>query len=150
MHPITRQRAAYARDFYDPDPRTRALVTAQLTLLRRATTAPPDASKVPTSPSPHGQLIALVEEAVGPLLEQSNGNREGPCPWHTSRSGTCLIVFADGDRWWCRSCRRSGDAVAWLALTEGISFADARRRLGMPSRRRGMRRRPTLSVEVPS
>src|SRR5690349_24920379 len=43
------------------------------------------------------------------LFRSANGDHEGPCPWHASASGRCLVVFAGGARWWCRSCRRGGE-----------------------------------------
>ncbi len=95
-----------------------------------------------------GSLIGMIESAVGALVERPNGALEGPCPWHDSGSGRCLVVFDGGIRWWCRSCKRGGDRVAWLALSEGISFAQARGRLGLPPTLRRARRRPVLRREV--
>jgi hypothetical protein len=98
---------------------------------------------------PPTTLRVLVEQVVGPLHERPSGDLEGACPWHASSSGRSLVVFADGARWWCRSCRRGGDAAKWLALIEGITVAEAGRRLGLPSvRRPRIRRRPTLRIEV--
>ena len=56
----------------------------------------------------------------------------GPCPWHSSKSGTCLVVWADEGRWWCSSCKRGGDAIQWVRLLEGLSYREARERLGLP------------------
>lgn len=74
-------------------------------------------------------LQALIAEITGPLQERSGGRMVGHCPWHASRSGTCLIIFPGGRRWWCSSCRRGGDAAAWIALTEGTDRSEALRRL---------------------
>lgn len=74
-------------------------------------------------------LRTLIAAITGPLQERSGGRLVGRCPWHSSRSGTCLIIFPGGRRWWCSSCRRGGDAPAWIALTEGIDRSEALRRL---------------------
>jgi hypothetical protein len=127
-----------------PDPGLRRLAAVQLARLERAA-APPRGEE---DDAPPGELLRLIERTVGPLHRRPSGDLEGPCPWHASRSGRCLVV-AGGERWWCRSCRRGGDAVVWLISFEGIGAAEARRRLGLPPRpRRRARRRPTLAIEV--
>ncbi len=88
-------------------------------------------------------LAALIGQTVA-LKPKGDGKAVGPCPWHSSRSGECLVVWADEGRWWCSSCKRGGDAVAWVALLEGISFAKARRRLGLAQRVQAPR--PRLEV----
>ena len=136
----------YERHLTSPDPTARAVAARQLARLHRSAMQP-DRSRVdPVS----GKLVALVESAVGPLHRQSSGDLEGPCPWHGSQSGRCLVVFADGEAWWCRSCRRGGDGVAWVAAFEGVPVAEARRRLGLPPATgvQRSRRRPTLAVTV--
>jgi hypothetical protein len=75
--------------------------------------------------------VALVEATVGPLRHRGNGTAVGNCFGHGSKSGACLVVWPAEGRWWCSSCRRGGDATAWVALTEGISYAQARQRLGL-------------------
>jgi hypothetical protein len=123
----------YATLATSDSPQVRRLAGAQLEKLQRAQAPVPRGSE-PTPAS--GLLVSLVERVVGPLQQRPSGEREGSCPWHGSRSGQCLVVFADGRHWWCRSCRRGGDVVAWLALVEGISVGEARRRLGLPAPRR--------------
>ena len=126
------------------DPVVRRVALRQLDRLhrRRPASAPIQGTSGPTATS--GFLARLVEQAVGTLDKRSSGALEGPCPWHGSRSGRCLVVLVDGQRWWCRSCRRGGDVVAWVALTRGVSFAEARRRLGLPA----VVRTPQPRVEV--
>jgi hypothetical protein len=136
----------YERHLTSPDPTARAVAARQLARRHRSA-MPPDRSRVdPVG----GKLVVLVESAVGPLHHQSGGDLQGPCPWHGSQSGRCLVVFADGEAWWCRSCRRGGDVVAWVAAFEGVPIAEARRRLGLPRRAPAQRRRrrPTLAVTV--
>ena len=123
------------------DPLVRAVAARQLARLRRSSERLAAHGDAP----PSGPLIGIVEGAVGPLRAKPSGDLEGPCPWHASTSGRCLVVFAGGRRWWCRSCRRGGDAVSWLMLTEGMSASEARRRLGLTVDRRAAGR-PTLSV----
>ena len=123
--------AGYLAQLTAGDPATRAVALRQFGRLRRRRVAPGQSDSPTTTAA--GLLARLVEQAVGTLDERSSGVLEGPCPWHASRSGRCLLVMADGQRWWCRSCRRGGDVVTWVGLTRGISFAEARRRLGLPA-----------------
>ena len=132
---------SYLAQLRADEPVVRRVALRQLDRLhrRRPASAPIQGTSGPTTTS--GFLAQLVERAVGSLDRRSSGALEGPCPWHASRSGRCLVVLADGRRWWCRSCRRGGDVVAWVALTRGVSFAEARRRLGLPVEVRAPRSR---------
>jgi hypothetical protein len=100
-------------------------------------------------------LVTLIEQAIGPLQRRPSGAMVGRCPWHSSRSGTCMVVWPDEGRWWCSSCRRGGDAVQWLHLVEGISSGEARRRLGLapapyPARSRPRGSPPREALTVPA
>lgn len=134
---IAEARRRYLALAASSNPGDRRLGEAQLQRLERAT-----APKTKTRPSeaPGVDLAALIKETA-PLKDKGSGKFVGPCPWHSSRSGECLVVWADEGRWWCSSCKRGGDAVAWVALVEGISFGEARKRLGLPhfERRSGER-----------
>jgi hypothetical protein len=135
----------YLRGLASADPLERATAGRQLGQLRRRGRCSNDHEPTESLPS----VREAIEQVVGPLHERPNGDLEGACPWHASASGRCLIVFAGGVRWWCRLCRRGGDAAAWHALIEGISLSQARRRLGLPTGRQPRARcRPTLCVEV--
>ena len=129
------------------DPVARQVAVRQLRVLecsrRRPRRIESDVSDEPTD----GTLLARIEAAVGPLRDRGNGDAEGPCAWHGSRGGRCLLVFAGGRRWRCRDCRRGGDVAAWVAALEGVTYGEARRLLGLPTDCRAVRR-PTLSVEV--
>ncbi len=94
-------------------------------------------------------LPELVSETVGPLYQRANGDAEASCPWHSSKSGRCLVIYCDGTRWLCRSCRRGGDAIAWLVLTRDMSIRAARNFLGLPPRPARRRQRPTLWARIP-
>lgn len=134
----------YERLAQSPDFVVRRVAVAQLARLQRQSAAASEAA--------HGAdgdaLVSLYIRRVGPLTPKGVGKLVGSCPWHSSRSGACLIVWPAEGRWWCSSCRRGGDAIRLLALLEGISVHDARRRLGLPTSPTPARRRPTLSVEV--
>jgi hypothetical protein len=133
----------YRSDLHSDDPVRRSVAERQLARLRSrvSSTARPSETGVATGPLPR-----LVERVVGPLHEKSNGNYIGRCPWHSSRSGRCLVVFTEERRWWCSSCRRGGDIVAWLSMTRGMGADAARRHLGLPR----LVRRPRPHVEVVS
>ena len=128
--PLTTLLAEYRSMLASDDPLLRAVAARQIERLsRRGAAAVGDRNQTAAA---SGLFRRLVEGLVGPLHERGNGIYEGPCPWHGSRSGRCLVTLPDEARWWCRSCRRGGDVVAWVALTRGVSFAAARRRLGLP------------------
>jgi hypothetical protein len=140
------------------DAAERAMAAQQLARLARAATPPPACGSMANQTSVEANktsvdLLTLVDAVVGPLHRRRHGTAVGRCPWHGSRSGTCLVVWPAAGRWW-RSCRRRGDAVGWVALVEGISRAAARRRLGLPpcpTEARALRRRmpPTDALVLP-
>jgi hypothetical protein len=155
-------RARYRAMLDSPDAAKRLLAGEQLARLADRPQRPDQADDpLPAGdlPEPEGavDLARLVERVVGPLHERANGSFEGHCAWHGSTSGTCLAVFVgrEGDwRWYCRSCKRSGGVVAWVALTQGIPFSVARQQLGLaprpPGRCWGPRREPSRGVVVPA
>jgi hypothetical protein len=135
--------AGYERLLLDDDPRVRHVAAAQLEALR------PRAPARPAREAPPGvSLLALVEQAVGPLRVRTNGNGEGACPFRCSSSRRCFVVFRDGRGWFCNSCRRGGGAVAFVSMFEGITFAEARRRLGLAPAPLRARVRPPIRREV--
>lgn len=144
--------AHYGTLLTSADPAERAMAEQQITRLARAAAL---SSKCGTAANETAvDLLALVEAVVGPLQRRRSGTAVGRCPWHGSRSGTCLVVWPAAGRWWCSNCRRSGDAAGWAALIEGISYAAARRRLRLPPRApapRATRRRlpPTDALVLP-
>jgi CHC2 zinc finger len=46
-------------------------------------------------------------------------------PFHTSKSGHCVLINVATGLWWCRSCRQSGDAAAFVMTTKGWSYSQA-------------------------
>jgi hypothetical protein len=51
-------------------------------------------------------------------------------PWHSSRSGRCVIIWPSTGRWWCSSCRKGGDAVTYVMARQGCDYASAAQWLG--------------------
>lgn len=75
---------------------------------------------------PHVPILELFHEFGATLREKANGKYVGDHPWrHSSKSGTCLVVWPDEGRWWCSSCRTGGDAAALVADYQGCSYVDA-------------------------
>jgi len=137
---VSEARRRYVELANSPDSQERRLAREQLGRLERGANPAEEAA---LQEEPGIDLAALIGRTVG-LRPKGDGKSVGPCPWHSSRSRECLVVWADEGRWWCSSCKRGGDAVAWVALLEGISFAKARRRLGLA---RGVQApRPRLEV----
>ena len=74
-----------------------------------------------------GKDTTLQRVAVG----QDGPEYAGKCPWcgGVDRFRVWPQHHAGRGRFWCRQCRRSGDAVAYLEA-DGLSFEDALREIG--------------------
>jgi hypothetical protein len=121
----------YQRLLASDDPAARDLAREQLRRLAGATAhrrVDPAQNSVQDD-----RLLSAIAAVVGPLTERSNGTHVGPCPWHGSKSGSCLVVWPQEGRWWCSSCRRGGDITLWTALIDGTSLAASGRKLGIPN-----------------
>jgi hypothetical protein len=124
------------------DPLDRTVAQRQLVRLERAANRPV-ASVLPPCRWRHVPLGELFEVAGNRLHRRSDGRLEsGHEPLHGSKSGRCVLIDPAAGRWWCRSCRRGGDAVtlvmqlrgwdhrratAWLAARYGPSSDDGRK-----------------------
>lgn len=126
------------------DPTGRALAREQARRIQRAAHQPapssgngdPTSQHTPAQAGSGDTLVSLIEAATGTEMNpRSNGTMTGACPWHSSRSGTCLVVWPDEQRWWCSSCRRGGDIVQFVALRDGTDRDTSRRRLRIPRTR---------------
>jgi len=42
-----------------------------------------------------------------------------------------FIIWPDQDRWWCRGCEKSGDAIEYLKQFHGMTFVEAKEHLGL-------------------
>jgi hypothetical protein len=73
----------------------------------------------------HVPLVELFADAGCRVYIRSNGRLETTHPTHASKSGRCLEADPTAGRWWCRSCRRSGDAATWLQDLHGWRYPEA-------------------------
>ncbi len=83
-------------------------------------------------------MVAIGKEAGMDLLDlipnlrrvasTNGGEYAGPCPFCGGRDR--FRVWPERGRWWCRQCRRSGDAITLLRERDGLSFREALERLG--------------------
>ena len=119
-----------------PDPLKRELARIQLARLRgRPRRAP---APITRSRWAHVPLTDLFVQQGNRVRHRNDGRFEtGHEPMHASKSGRCLIVDPTLGRWWCRSCRRGGDAPAYVMDARGWSYRQAaawlERRYGRPA-----------------
>ena len=124
----------------NPDPAIRAMAAQQLARLKGGRRGdqdgdpeeqpPPDLS---TAVGGLLDVVAVFATATGrPFRCRRGGVWVGPCPFHGSASGECLVLWASRAVWWCSSCRRAGDVVAFRAAFDGTDYQTARRALGLP------------------
>jgi hypothetical protein len=74
----------------------------------------------------HVPLVDLFEAAGNRLFKRGNGVVEcGHEPMHGSRGGRCVALDPKAGLWWCRSCRRGGDAATFVMDRTGCSAAEA-------------------------
>jgi DNA primase len=59
------------------------------------------------------------------------GEYTGACPWCGGRDRFRVWPDAARPRYWCRQCGRKGDAVQYLRDRHGLTYRDARARLGL-------------------
>ena len=127
----------------DQDMAIRAMAGEQLRRLEAAGYR--EAGAYPASPAAGADLPALARGCV-PVQRRGADRYECGCPaGHASKSGLCATLWhGDGGwRWYCRSCRRGGDAIAWTMLAEGLAYRHACIRLGIePKPPAGGTRRP--------
>lgn len=75
---------------------------------------------------PLGELFA----AHGNTLDDHGETiKTGHEPVHGSKSGTCVVLWPADGRWWCSSCRQSGDAATFVMAVEGIDYRRAETKL---------------------
>jgi len=128
-------RAQYQRDLEGEDPVRRAVAREQLERLElgarrgradqnRQATEQKDGRLVHWSIRPYRrQLLALLEASGNGAIRWRGSDcfQTGHQPFHTSKSGTCLVVWLDTGTFWCSSCHAVGGAIEWLAAWKGIS-----------------------------
>src|SRR4051812_21582799 len=71
-------------------------------------------------------LETLFAEA-GNIIQHGSGDRveSGHEPKHSSSSGTCVLIDAIEGRWYCRSCKKGGDAVTFVRDLKGCGYEEA-------------------------
>jgi hypothetical protein len=74
----------------------------------------------------HVPLAELFTQAGNQVYARGNGNLEtGHEPVHTSKSARCLQIDPASGYWWCRGCRRGGDAIAAVRGLLGLEYRAA-------------------------
>jgi hypothetical protein len=123
--------------------------------LAEATLLPKVVNPGGRSPWAHVPLAKLFEADGNATMERRGGLVEsGHQPHHGSKSGRCVVISPKTGYWWCRGCRRSGDAVAYVMAKHGYSYRQAAawlaERHGPPAggeaRKRGGQPRPRVEV----
>jgi hypothetical protein len=80
----------------------------------------------PSSRWAHVPLAKLFAEQGNRIHERSDGRLEaGHEPFHSSKSGRCILINKTAGTWYCRSCRRGGDAAAFVRMLRGCTYAEA-------------------------
>ncbi len=141
-------RHRYAADLSSTDPLTREVAARQLQRLR--VSSPRAANRSAVSAWVHVPLADLFAEQGNQIHRHSDSSLEsGHEPLHGSNSGRCVLLDLDRGRWWCRSCRQSGDAPIYVMAVRGRGHRAAAAWLaerygppaGQPARRQPRRRR---------
>ena len=150
-----RPAARYRAALDGADPVACEVAARQLARLRSTSDRVATSTSASTpSPWAHVPLADLFAAQGNHVRRRADGLVEsGHEPIHGSRSGRCLLINSASGRWFCRSCRRSGDAVTYMAALRGGSHGDASAvlsaRYGPPTaRRRGRRRVRGVVFEV--
>ncbi len=91
------------------------------------------------------------ETQLRQMCRTNGGEYAGPCPFCGGRDRFRVWPHADRPGWWCRVCRRSGDAAGFLQQRHGIGYRDACRRLGVaPGSRSARPAAPVADASPPS
>ena len=144
--------ARYADLLGSPDPAKRELARRQMARLSPARLAVRSAR----GPSiwAHVKLADLFSKFGNVVHGDPDGLVEtGHGPIHGSKSGRCVVLDQSTGRWWCRSCRTSGNAAAFVMAARGCRYSEAAalltERYGPPARGpRRRRRRITFEAVV--
>jgi len=82
----------------------------------------------PSQPSPwaHVPIHTLFEADGNTVIVRGDGRVEsGHEPHHASKSGACVLITPRTGFWWCRSCGKRGDAIAYVMQRDCISYSKA-------------------------
>jgi hypothetical protein len=125
-------RQHYQQQLSDPDRVRRAVAREQLNRLKLGSRQRSWDANRRNDPQParvvlirpyRAQLQALIE-ASGNTPMRWRGTEAfdtGHQPFHDSKSGSCLMVDLRTGFWWCRSCRKAGGSIEWLAAMRGVT-----------------------------
>ncbi len=85
-------------------------------------------------------IVSVVGQRV--LLRRSGKEYRGLCPFHSEKTPSFYVNEEKG-RYHCFGCQASGDVIDFVMRTEGLSFPETTRALGIASQRRV---KPALTV----
>ena len=138
--------ARYQTLVRSPDPATRRLAAAQLRRLRQPPVARLRSAEGRASRWGHVPVADLFAAQGNNLHPRKSGRIDaGHEPVHASKSGRCVSIDPVRGLWYCRSCRRGGDAATYLMQIHGWTYHQTADEL---RQRYGTRERPVLRVEV--
>ncbi len=97
------------------------------------------------------EILRIIEKDLGP------GRRSGlwvmfSCPFPGHEHGDrhpSLGVTPDNGRFYCFSCGRTGDAVTYLQLREGLTFIESCKRLSLFRFEDGPKKTTSRPLEIP-
>jgi CRISPR/Cas system-associated exonuclease Cas4 (RecB family) len=85
-------------------------------------------------PEEHGKMLDIETARQFPIsdifpseMKQKNGKLWGNCPFHGEKTPSFMVDSKN--KFHCFSCGKHGDVIDFLMELEGVSFADAVRRL---------------------
>jgi hypothetical protein len=127
-----RELATRAKDPIEAEVAKRQLAALERVLRHQAISDNPHArdNTSPNTPSKskwtHVSLTEVFRLAGNRLYPRANGTFDcGHEPCHGSKSGRCVTINVANGRWFCRSCRRGGDAVAAVQSLFGLDYRGA-------------------------
>ena len=138
----------YAAALSSDDSLTRVVAARQFQRLHLSSTRTTNRRAV--SAWVHVPLADLFAEQGNQVHRRADRSLEcGHEPLHGSNSGRCVLLDLGRGRWWCRSCRQSGDAPIYVMAVRGCGHRAAAAWLaeryglpaGQPARRQPRRRR---------
>jgi len=75
-------------------------------------------------------LVEIINASVA-LTRRGNAHW-APCPFHAEKTSSFKVEEHRGKwRFYCFGCGARGDAADWIMLTRKVSYAEARRILGL-------------------
>jgi hypothetical protein len=123
---------ANAEDPIEAEVARRQLAALERLLRRKAVSENEDVSRdtsrntLSKSKWSHVPLVDIFRLAGNRVYPRSDGTFDcGHEPCHGSKSGRCVTVNVATGRWFCRSCRQGGDAVAAVRSLFGLDYGGA-------------------------